>query len=174
LWSVFCTGQCVINLITRLCRTLFANRIYIFFFLLDLTPRFISEPLSTVQKSGGPVQLRCSAEPSAARLSWLFNGEPLDSKAGEVEIQSGSLRIVSLGPSTSGRYQCVANSSVGAVVSRPATVSMGSKFIFLSVPSSLLIIWTSAGLYGLFVFDFYKTPNFKVFEVFFPEPGLSM
>ncbi|XP_009707791.1 PREDICTED: cell adhesion molecule-related/down-regulated by oncogenes-like, partial [Cariama cristata] len=92
----------------------------------DLTPRFISEPLSTVQKSGGPVHLRCSAEPSTARLSWLFNGEPLDSKVGEVEIQSGSLTIVSLGLSMSGRYQCVANSSVGAVVSRPATVSTGS------------------------------------------------
>ncbi|NWW90234.1 CDON protein, partial [Rhynochetos jubatus] len=92
----------------------------------DLIPRFISEPLSTVQKSGGPVQLRCSAEPSTARLSWLFNGEPLDSKVGEVEIHSGSLTIVSLGLSTSGRYQCVAKSSVGAVVSSPAMVSMGS------------------------------------------------
>ncbi|NXP10994.1 CDON protein, partial [Thinocorus orbignyianus] len=92
----------------------------------DLTPRFISEPLSTVQKPGGSVQLRCSAEPSTARLSWLFNGEPLDSKAGEVEIQSGALTIVSLGQSTSGHYQCVASSSVGSVVSRPAAVSMGS------------------------------------------------
>uniref|UniRef100_A0A8B9LVY7 Cell adhesion associated, oncogene regulated n=1 Tax=Accipiter nisus TaxID=211598 RepID=A0A8B9LVY7_9AVES len=92
----------------------------------DLTPRFISEPLSTVQKSGGPVQLRCSAEPSTAHLSWRFNGEPLDSKVGEVEIQSGSLTIISLSLSTSGHYQCVANSSVGAVLSRPATVSMGS------------------------------------------------
>ncbi|NXL65626.1 CDON protein, partial [Chordeiles acutipennis] len=92
----------------------------------DLTPHFISEPLSTVQKSGEPVQLHCSAEPSTTRLSWLFNGEPLDSKVGEVEIHSGSLTIVSLSPSTSGRYQCVANSSVGAVVSRPATVSMAS------------------------------------------------
>ncbi|NXX13200.1 CDON protein, partial [Podargus strigoides] len=92
----------------------------------DLTPRFLSEPLSTVQKPGGSVQLRCSAQPSTARLSWLFNGEPLDSKVGEVEIQSGSLTIVSLSLSTSGRYQCVANSSVGAVVSRPAAVSMGS------------------------------------------------
>ncbi|XP_055584616.1 cell adhesion molecule-related/down-regulated by oncogenes [Falco cherrug] len=90
-----------------------------------LTPRFISEPLSAVQKSGGPVQLHCSAEPSMARLSWLFNGEPLESKVGEVEIQSGSLTIVSLSLSTSGRYQCVANSSVGAVVSRPAMVSIG-------------------------------------------------
>uniref|UniRef100_A0A8C8BHE9 Cell adhesion associated, oncogene regulated n=1 Tax=Otus sunia TaxID=257818 RepID=A0A8C8BHE9_9STRI len=92
----------------------------------DLTPRFISEPLSTVQKPGGPVQLGCSAEPPAARLSWLFNGEPLDSKAGEVEIQAGSLTIVSLSLATSGRYQCIASSSVGAVVSRPATVSVGS------------------------------------------------
>ncbi|XP_061869937.1 cell adhesion molecule-related/down-regulated by oncogenes isoform X2 [Colius striatus] len=92
----------------------------------DLTPHFVAEPSSTVQKSGGPVQLRCSAEPSTAHLSWLFNGEPLDSKAGEVEIQSGSLRIVSLSLSTSGHYQCVANSSVGAVVSRPAMVSMGN------------------------------------------------
>ncbi|XP_049656333.1 cell adhesion molecule-related/down-regulated by oncogenes isoform X1 [Accipiter gentilis] len=92
----------------------------------DLTPRFISEPMSTVQKSGGPVQLQCSAEPSTAHLSWRFNGEPLDSKVGEVEIQSGSLTIISLSLSTSGHYQCVANSSVGAVLSRPAMVSMGS------------------------------------------------
>ncbi|NXT00072.1 CDON protein, partial [Jacana jacana] len=92
----------------------------------DLTPHFIAEPLSAVQKPGGPVQLRCSAEPSAARLSWLFNGEPLDSRVGEVEIHSGALTILSLGPSTSGLYQCVANSSVGAVVSRPATISMAS------------------------------------------------
>ncbi|NXE16521.1 CDON protein, partial [Lophotis ruficrista] len=96
----------------------------------DLTPHFISEPFSAVQKPGGPVQLRCSAEPSAARLSWLFNGEPLDSEAGEVEIQSGSLTIVSLSRATAGRYQCVANSSAGAVVSRPATVSMGSLASF--------------------------------------------
>ncbi|XP_067166239.1 cell adhesion molecule-related/down-regulated by oncogenes [Apteryx mantelli] len=92
----------------------------------DLTPRFVSEPSSTVQKPGGPVRLRCSAEPPAVLISWLFNGERLDNRLGEVEIRSGSLTIVSLGPATSGRYQCVANSSAGAVVSRPATVTMGS------------------------------------------------
>lgn len=96
--------------------------------------------MSTVQKSGGPVQLQCSAEPSTAHLSWRFNGEPLDSKVGEVEIQSGSLTIISLSLSTSGHYQCVANSSVGAVLSRPAMVSMGSKLIFLSIPHSLQVI----------------------------------
>ncbi|NXK89732.1 CDON protein, partial [Formicarius rufipectus] len=92
----------------------------------DLTPRFTSEPSSTVQKSGEPVQLHCSAEPSAAHLSWLFNGEPLVSKAGEVEIRPGSLTIVSLSLATCGRYECVASSSVGAVRSRPAAVAMAS------------------------------------------------
>uniref|UniRef100_A0A8C5TIN8 Cell adhesion associated, oncogene regulated n=1 Tax=Malurus cyaneus samueli TaxID=2593467 RepID=A0A8C5TIN8_9PASS len=107
---------------------LISNSIYTFF-LSDLTPRFISEPLSTVQKSGEPVQLHCSAEPSTAHLSWLFNGEPVVSRVGEVEMQSGSLTIASLSAATCGRYQCVASSSVGAVLSQPATVSMASKFI---------------------------------------------
>uniref|UniRef100_A0A8D2MGE8 Cell adhesion associated, onco regulated n=1 Tax=Zonotrichia albicollis TaxID=44394 RepID=A0A8D2MGE8_ZONAL len=92
----------------------------------DLTPRFISEPSSTVQKPGEPVQLRCSAEPSSAHISWLFNGEPLKSRVGEVEMQAGSLTIVSLSPARCGRYQCVASSGVGAVLSRPASVSMAS------------------------------------------------
>uniref|UniRef100_A0A8V5HGE6 Uncharacterized protein n=1 Tax=Melopsittacus undulatus TaxID=13146 RepID=A0A8V5HGE6_MELUD len=107
---------------------LFTNWIFLYIYCshLDLTPRFISEPSSTVQKSGARVQLRCSAEPSSALLSWLFNGEPLDSKGGEVEIQSGSLTIISLSIATSGLYQCIANSSVGAIVSQPAMVSMAS------------------------------------------------
>ncbi|NXC49718.1 CDON protein, partial [Penelope pileata] len=91
-----------------------------------LTPHFITEPLSTVQKSGGRIQLHCAAEPPTAHISWLFDGEPVSSSWGEVEIQPGSLIIISLSPSTSGRYQCVASSSVGAVVSRAAVVSIGS------------------------------------------------
>ncbi|NXG77822.1 CDON protein, partial [Baryphthengus martii] len=110
----------------------------------DLRPRFVSEPVSTVQRPGGPVHLRCSAEPAAARLTWLFNGEPLASEAGEVEIQSGSLTIVSLSLSTSGRYQCVAKSSVGAVVSRPAEVSMGSLADF-DVPVTAAAVTAAVG-----------------------------
>uniref|UniRef100_A0A8V0ZUE7 Cell adhesion associated, onco regulated n=1 Tax=Gallus gallus TaxID=9031 RepID=A0A8V0ZUE7_CHICK len=92
----------------------------------DLTPRFTSEPISAVQKPGGPVVLRCSAEPPAAHISWLLDGEPLGSGLPGVEIQHGSLSIASLSLETSGRYQCVANSSAGAVLSRAAVVSMGS------------------------------------------------
>ncbi|NXP79302.1 CDON protein, partial [Ramphastos sulfuratus] len=92
----------------------------------DLTPRFTSEPSSTIQRPGGSVRLRCAAEPSAARLSWLLDGEPLESRAGEVEIQAGSLTIASLGRATAGHYQCVAAGGAGAVRSRPALVSMAS------------------------------------------------
>ncbi|NXF92495.1 CDON protein, partial [Eubucco bourcierii] len=92
----------------------------------DLTPRFTSEPSSTIQRPGGSVRLRCAAEPPAARLSWLLDGEPLESRAGEVEIQAGSLTIASLSRATTGHYQCVAAGSAGAVRSRPALVSMAS------------------------------------------------
>ncbi|XP_032304945.1 cell adhesion molecule-related/down-regulated by oncogenes [Coturnix japonica] len=92
----------------------------------DLTPRFTSEPISAVQKPGGPVVLHCSAEPPSAHISWLLDGEPLGSGLQGVEIQHGSLSIASLSPATSGRYQCVANSSAGAVLSRAAVVSIGS------------------------------------------------
>lgn len=118
--------------------------------LSDLTPRFTSEPISAVQKPGGPVVLRCSAEPPAAHISWLLDGEPLGSGLPGVEIQHGSLSIASLSLETSGRYQCVANSSAGAVLSRAAVVSMGSKsawFVFLTP-----ITKTSMSLCGLLFF----------------------
>ncbi|XP_064029377.1 cell adhesion molecule-related/down-regulated by oncogenes isoform X2 [Pogoniulus pusillus] len=90
----------------------------------DLTPRFTSEPSSAIQRPGGSVRLRCAAEPPAARLSWLLDGQPLQSRAGEVEIQAGSLTIAALGRATAGRYQCVAAGGAGAVRSRPALVAV--------------------------------------------------
>lgn len=79
--------------------------------------------------------LRCSAEPPTAGISWLLDGEPLGSGLPGVQIQHGSLSIASLSTATAGRYQCVASSSAGAVLSRAAVVSMGSKsvwFVFLT------------------------------------------
>ncbi|XP_027436613.1 cell adhesion molecule-related/down-regulated by oncogenes isoform X2 [Zalophus californianus] len=89
----------------------------------DLAPYFVSEPLSAIQKLGGPVVLHCSAKPVTAHISWLHNGKQLDRNMEQIEIHQGTLTILSLNPSLSGSYQCVANSSIGAVVSGPATVS---------------------------------------------------
>ncbi|XP_066115742.1 cell adhesion molecule-related/down-regulated by oncogenes isoform X1 [Saccopteryx bilineata] len=90
----------------------------------DLAPYFISEPLSAVQKLGGPVVLHCSAKPVTARITWLHNGKRLDRNVEQIKIHQGTLTILSLNPSLLGYYQCVANNSVGAVVSGPATVSI--------------------------------------------------
>ncbi|KAF6277710.1 cell adhesion associated, oncogene regulated [Rhinolophus ferrumequinum] len=89
----------------------------------DLAPYFISEPLSAVQKLGGPVVLHCSAKPTTAHITWLHNGQRLDRNLEQIKIHRGTLTILSLNPSLSGYYQCVANNSIGAVVSSPATVS---------------------------------------------------
>ncbi|XP_005870949.1 PREDICTED: cell adhesion molecule-related/down-regulated by oncogenes [Myotis brandtii] len=90
----------------------------------DLAPYFISEPLSAAQKPGGPVVLHCSAKPVTAHITWLHNGKRLDRNLEQIKIHQGTLTILSLNPSLSGYYQCIANNSVGAVVSGPATVSI--------------------------------------------------
>ncbi|XP_036132921.1 cell adhesion molecule-related/down-regulated by oncogenes [Molossus molossus] len=90
----------------------------------DVAPYFVSEPLSAVQKLGGPVALHCSAKPVTARITWLHNGKRLDRNVEQINIHQGTLTLLSLNPSLLGHYQCVANNSVGAVVSGPATVSI--------------------------------------------------
>ncbi|PNJ75261.1 CDON isoform 4, partial [Pongo abelii] len=89
----------------------------------DLAPYFTSEPLSAVQKLGGPVVLHCSAKPVTTRISWLHNGKKLDGNLEHIKIHQGTLTILSLNSSLLGYYQCLANNSIGAIVSGPATVS---------------------------------------------------
>ncbi|XP_004689173.1 PREDICTED: cell adhesion molecule-related/down-regulated by oncogenes [Condylura cristata] len=90
----------------------------------DLAPYFSSEPLSAVQKAGASVILHCSAKPVTTHISWLHNGKKLDKNMEQIKIRQGTLTLLSLDPSLVGSYQCIANNSVGAIVSRPATVSI--------------------------------------------------
>lgn len=91
---------------------------------------FRVEPLSVVQKQGGAVQLRCTARPATARLSWLFQGRPLDPiLQNSVEITPGSLSLPSLQPALTGSYQCIAQSETGSIVSRHARVLIAGKHI---------------------------------------------
>ncbi|XP_073513441.1 cell adhesion molecule-related/down-regulated by oncogenes isoform X2 [Phyllobates terribilis] len=91
----------------------------------DVTLRFLSEPLSTVQKPGSRVTLFCSAESPRPHISWLFNGELLDSGGGQdVDAYPGQLAISALAPQHVGHYQCMMNSSSGSIISAPAAVSM--------------------------------------------------
>ncbi|KAK7160800.1 hypothetical protein R3I93_008463 [Phoxinus phoxinus] len=88
-----------------------------------LSISFRVEPLSVVQKQGGAVHLHCAARPSTARLSWLFQGQPLDpSHQSGVELSPGSLSLPSLQPDFTGSYQCMAHSETGSIISRNARV----------------------------------------------------
>ncbi|XP_074072485.1 cell adhesion molecule-related/down-regulated by oncogenes isoform X3 [Macrotis lagotis] len=115
----------------------------------DLVPRFISEPHSIVQKLGEPVRLQCSAQPVTVHISWLLNGKKFNRNVEQIEVQQGTLRILSLSPSLSGQYQCIANNSIGAIVSKPATVSIGGLSDFgASIKHVVIAEEQSAGFIG--------------------------
>uniref|UniRef100_A0A672ZIC4 Brother of CDO n=1 Tax=Sphaeramia orbicularis TaxID=375764 RepID=A0A672ZIC4_9TELE len=89
----------------------------------DEVPVFTEEPVSVVQKLGGSVNLRCSARPTSANISWRLNGqEVVDGHLGVV-LGPNSLFIPTLSNVTLGRYQCVASTAVGALASVPANVT---------------------------------------------------
>ncbi|KAG7225026.1 hypothetical protein INR49_014481 [Caranx melampygus] len=86
-------------------------------------PVFTEEPMSVVQKLGGSVNLRCSARPAFANISWRLNGqELLDGDVGVV-LGPSSLFIPTLSNLTLGRYQCVVSTGAGALASVPANVT---------------------------------------------------
>ncbi|KAK5897876.1 hypothetical protein CgunFtcFv8_015340 [Champsocephalus gunnari] len=91
--------------------------------LSDEVPFFTEEPMSVVQKLGGSVNLRCSARPTSANISWRLNGmELLDGYLGVV-LGPNSLYIPTLSNLTVGRYQCVASTNAGSLASVSANVT---------------------------------------------------
>ncbi|XP_066566986.1 cell adhesion molecule-related/down-regulated by oncogenes isoform X2 [Amia ocellicauda] len=96
---------------------------------------FRTEPLSTVQRLGGAVALRCASQPGSARVRWLWEGRPLDPQAlpPGLQLVPGSLSIPSLQPRHAGRYQCVAQTDTGAIVSRHAHVTIADLSDFLAL-----------------------------------------
>ncbi|XP_023656345.2 cell adhesion molecule-related/down-regulated by oncogenes [Paramormyrops kingsleyae] len=86
---------------------------------------FRSEPLSSLQRQGGVVHLRCSAHPPTAQVSWRFGGRPLDPQlAVGVRLRTGTLTLPSLELSQAGVYQCVARSGQTAIASRLARITV--------------------------------------------------
>lgn len=92
-----------------------------------------------VQKLGGSVTLRCSAQPSQARISWRLNGRELFANGDEAELgvtmQPDTLYIPSLSNNTLGRYQCVASTNAGSRASMPANVTAASEYMTSNTPA---------------------------------------
>ena len=122
----------------------------------DVLPRFLVEPRSQIIKPGNPAILTCSVEPSTAVVQWMFNGRTLtdtthhrrgrsrdDAEADRVEVvirrlglsahrsltrNEHSLHIAAFDMSKQeGVYQCLATSSVGSLLSRPATIEPAGR-----------------------------------------------
>ncbi|XP_069750553.1 cell adhesion molecule-related/down-regulated by oncogenes [Narcine bancroftii] len=114
----------------------------------DVAPQFSAEPHSTIQKLGGRVQLHCAAEPARTFITWLFNGQKItDSGQNGIEIRSGSLIISNLQMSHVGRYQCVASSSFGIIVSSPSFITIASISDFQ--PPSQRVVTIDEGSTGV-------------------------
>lgn len=88
---------------------------------------FTEEPMSVVQKLGGSVNLRCSAQPASVNISWRLNGQEFVGGDLGAVVGPNSLFIPSLSNLTLGRYQCVASTSAGALASVPANVTAASE-----------------------------------------------
>ncbi|XP_069801575.1 brother of CDO isoform X2 [Dendropsophus ebraccatus] len=88
-------------------------------------PQFLVQPLSTFQKYGGSVTLSCTVEPASAAISWRLNGEELGDFPG-ILVSGGTLVITGLNNDTTGRYQCIARTSAGAMASVPAIVTLAN------------------------------------------------
>ncbi|KAK6168430.1 hypothetical protein SNE40_020965 [Patella caerulea] len=93
----------------------------------ELIPSFVQEPESTVISTERATILLCDVVPSTARITWLFNGQKLNHhESNGISLFGNNLKI---DPSKKrindvvGDYQCVAESSVGSIVSRPAVLS---------------------------------------------------
>ncbi|XP_063812893.1 brother of CDO isoform X2 [Pseudophryne corroboree] len=94
-------------------------------------PQFLVQPLSTFQKYGGSVTLSCVVEPASAVISWRLNGVELGDLPG-VLVSGGTLVITGLNNDTAGRYQCIAQTSAGAMASVPAIVTLANLQDFTS------------------------------------------
>jgi len=105
-------------------------------------PYFTEEPRSSVVRRGDSVSLRCAASSTASAdrpasestddvtVTWTHNGRTLDNPSSS-SSSSSQVDIRSFRRSDEGLYQCIANSSLGALISRPATLRLARTLIYV-------------------------------------------
>ena len=117
-------------------------------------PYFTVEPRSSVVRSAGTVSLLCTASSTASRhsvaesdepthhdmtITWTHNGVALDNQSAAVSSSSSSSSVSSrvymssFSHADEGLYQCIANNSLGAVISRPASLHLARQFIVIFI-----------------------------------------
>ena len=120
-------------------------------------PYFTMEPRSSVARRGAAVTLYCAAScttssppdwgtagPPAGRgdvtVTWIHNGVTLDHQSPSPPSSSSRVDIKSLSDADEGLYQCIGDNSVGAVISRPATLLIAGNSRCLYNNKCLMLI----------------------------------
>ena len=98
--------------------------------------KFTVEPEDVVALPGTMVELKCDANYNYGRkllFIWILNGSELNygtSFSYNFLQSNGDLRINNISGTAYGVYQCVANYSSLAIISRPARVSRPCKYMY--------------------------------------------
>jgi len=113
-------------------------------------PFFTVEPRSSVVRHGDALSVSCTASSTASpplaaeshdaphhrhdviSITWLHNGVTVvnqSTSSWSISSVSSRLYIASFSAVHEGLYQCVANNSLGGVISRPATLHLARQYI---------------------------------------------
>ena len=104
-----------------------------FHFFVEDPPSFRREPESVVAKQHTKVVLRCRADPDGTRIGWKSNGDVvIPNKEAGITIKPGKLILRSFRNSDvfsdhGGIYQCVANNSIGTIISKEAILTRAGE-----------------------------------------------
>lgn len=108
---------------------------FFIFFISDSLPIFLEEPESAVISHHASVTLPCKVLPSSAVVRWKFNGDSVKEGGSKgFSIVGTNLHIANFKhkrkqDSNEGIYQCIAETSVGRVASRPARLSKTGIYV---------------------------------------------
>jgi hypothetical protein len=94
-----------------------------------MIPHFTVEPSSGVVSQNSPTTLSCRVEPSSSVVRWKFNGEYFEENNPYGFKQIGTDLHLSSLPDNGheSTFQCVAQSTLGTLLSVPAKISKAGK-----------------------------------------------
>ena len=133
-----------------------------------MMPSFIQEPESTVISQHAAVTLHCKVSPSSASVRWLFDDQRLDPRDHQgINVQGTDLRFPNPHSIRAGVYRCIATTTAGSIISRPAVLQKPGgcfkrTYIYIYIPVDLYIytcrfiyIYTCRLIYIYTPVDFY-------------------
>lgn len=91
--------------------------------------QFLAEPVSTVVSENSSVMITCPVSPPVAIVQWFYQDKAISDDNQWITVNGTSLIIdeFQVGDDTNsheGTYYCVATTSLGALVSQPATLQL--------------------------------------------------